>query len=206
MSTTLSDLITSVSRAVRDPDNAVFSTDEITDLINDGIDDASHVYPRELVDYTTVISAGVATYALPSGFETLFRVDIHNASDSYLYSPPAGDGDRDAGWEVFGSIVYFPPSFLPDDGSKVRLFGYGPYTQLSASTQTTDLDTTGIRLIRAYVTATAFDRLAADRALFQQWQTTTNATDISPIALWRLGATSRSEYAALRNRLRRVRR
>lgn len=204
--TTLSQLITSVSSDIRDPSNKVWTTTEVTDMINAGIDDVGQYYPRELVDYSLAILAATYSYAVPSPLSHVFRVDVHNSGDSYMYTMPAGDsGERNTGWEQHAGILFLPPNYMPDVGAKLRLLGYGPYIQLSASTQTTDMDTSAQWAMRQYCQMEAYNRLITDRSTFQQWQGATNAEDSSLIALWRNVAQIQRSYNAGRNQLRHAR-
>ena len=79
---TLSDLRTQVARDLRDTSNNVWATAELDDLINAAVDEIGDLAPKEVIDYSLTITSGVFTYALPSSLSRIFRVDIHNSSNS----------------------------------------------------------------------------------------------------------------------------
>ena len=179
MATTLSDLRTQVARDLRDTSNNVWVTAELDDLINAAIDEIGDLAPKEVIDYSLTITSGVFTYALPSSLSRVFRVDIHNSSDSYQYQYPQAIGDTASGWEVHNAIVFLSPLHIPATSSKLRIWGYGPFTQISVASATTDLDQRRIWALRAYCKAEAFYALLMDRAKFQQWQTDQTNSDVS---------------------------
>lgn len=208
MTTLLSDLITDVSRDLRDTGNAVWSTSEITDLINQGIDALGEFYPKEVQDYgTVVIVAGTFTYALPSGFSSIYRIDVWSTSDSYksvLDHTRPYDGPN-SGWDLHNSVLYLPPSLPLLGGDKLRIFGYGPWTQLAATSSTTDLDTSGIWAVRVFCQAEAFQRLVASRADFQQWQVASNNTDVSAAVMMSMAVQARARWTEQKHRIRKYR-
>lgn len=206
MPSTFAQLKTAVARDLRDSGNAVWSTTEVGDLINAGIDEVGEVYPRQVTDYSLTITSGVSTYAMPSSVSWLYRVDVHTSSNSYRYTMPSALGDGpNTGWEVHASILWLPPDYLPNAGDKLRLFGYGAYTQLSVDSATTDLDTKGEWAVRAFAVAEGFARLLADRAAFQQWQVDANNTDITAASLNQLALAARRRWEQRRNQLRKMR-
>lgn len=206
--TTLANLETTISAALRDSANATFTLSEVDDLINQGIDAIGAFYPREVIDYSLTVSASAFTYAVPSPMTRVYRVDIYSSADSYKATLGKAievyDGPN-SGWELHGSVLYFPPSYYYTTGDKLMLFGYGGYTQLSASSSTTDLDASAKWALVAFCQNKAFGRLAMDRGLYQQWQTTSGNTDVSMAALAQARAQARQEWRDEMARLRRLR-
>jgi len=203
--TTLANLITYVSQDLRDSANNTWSSSEVTDLINAGIDTLSDLKPFEKID-TTTISAGVKTYALPSSLSLVYRVDVYTTSGSYSWTIPPAQGDGpNAGWEVHASILHLPPSVNWTAGETLRLYGYGRYVQLAASSSTTDLDTALIWALRAWCKVEAFQQLIADRVRYEQWQVSSANIDVTPIALGQLWLSSRRRWEQEQQRLRRMR-
>jgi hypothetical protein len=203
---TLSDLRTYVARDLRDTSNATFSTAEIDDLINQGIDALADVRPVEIVQTIGTVAAGVYSYAA-SSFAGIFRVDIYTSAGTYRTTLPHAYGDGpNSGWEFHGGVLYLPPSYTFTAGDTIQAWGYGGYAQLSASTATTDLTTSGIWAVRVFAQAEAFQRLMNDRAKFQQWQSDSNNTDVTALGLASLMAQARSRWDRERGRMRRLRR
>ena len=203
---TLSELQTQVSRDLRDASNNVWSSAETQDLINAGIDKIGDLAPREIVTYSTTVSSGVSSYALPTTLSRVYRIDIYSSSDSYLstYLPSSGDGAA-TGWEVHDSIIFLSPLHIPTASSKLRIFGYGIFTQLSASSSTTDLDQRRIWALRSFCKAEALYALLFDRAKFQQWQTDQTNTDVSLLQLAQMANLARGTWAREERRLRTLR-
>ena len=201
---TLADLRTGLSRDLRDTSNATFSVSEIDDLINQGIDAVGDLYPREIVQTIGTVSAGVVSYAA-SSYTRVYRLDVYTSAGSYRTEIPQGIGGANTGWEFHGGIIYLPPSYTWTAGDTLRAFGYGRYVQLSASTQTTDLDATATWAVRVFGQKEAFERLISDRVKFQQWQSNSNATDVTALGLAQLASSARQRWRNEQIRLRRMR-
>lgn len=208
MSTTLSDLETTIAAALRDSAKATFAASELDAMINQGIDALSSFYPKEVADSSLTISAGVFTYALPSTITRVFRADIYTSAGSYRFTMPKAievtEGPN-SGWETHGGVFYLPPSYTYQAGDVIRLYGYGGYIQLSASSATTDLDQSAIWALVAFCQNKAFGRLAMDRGLYQQWQTESGNSDVSLAALASAREQARREWRDEMQRLRRMR-
>ena len=203
---TLADLRTYVSRDLRDASNTTFTTTEVDDLVNQGIDALADVYPKEIVSVVGTVATNVYTYPV-TDYTNIYRVDIHDPASSPTYQaevPHAYEG-RNSGWETHAGVLYLPPNWPLTAGRWIRAFGYGRYVQLSASTQTTDLDSSGIWAVRVFAQSRGFARLLMDRALFSQWQAQPGNTDTTAIALNQLAYSAKQDWAAERQRLRRVR-
>lgn len=202
--TTLAQLETQISAAVGDTGNTTFSLTVIDTLINQGIDAIGSIYPREIVQTIGTVSAGVTSYSV-SSFSHIYRVDIYTSDGSYRMTLPNGIGGADSGWEMHGGVLYLPAGWTFTNGDTLRAWGYGGYVQLSASSSTTDLDTSGIYAVMVFCQSKAFTRLLFDRALFQQWQSNQNGSDVTETALAQVAADYRAEWRDERNRLRKVR-
>src|SRR5687767_10842399 len=101
---TLADLRTYVSRDLRDPNNNTFSTTEVDDLVNQGIDALADVYPKEIVTTVGTVSGGVLTYSV-SSYSNIYRVDIYTSDGSYRTEIPHAFEGRNSGWETHGSVL-----------------------------------------------------------------------------------------------------
>lgn len=207
MSTTFTQLQTQVSRDVRDPGNATWTTTEIGDLINLGIDDYGRLHPREVVSAITAV-APATSVPLPSPLTSLFRVDVYDTAGTKFLRvlPPTTWDGPEGGWELHAGTLSFPPSppyILPDN---IKCWGYATYTQLVNGTDVTDLDTEGIDYVRAWCQNEILSRLLNDRATFQQWQQQSSATDTSFVWLFRVMGSSQRKLDAARSRVRLIRR
>lgn len=204
--TTLADIQTTLSRELRDISFATFSTAELADWINRGIDSIADVYPKETTDYSITIAASVFTYAPTTSLSRIYRVDVHNSSGSYLGIIPKGIGDgRDSGWEWHAGILWLPPNYPVATGNKLRVFGYARYIQLSATTSTTEMDQSAINAVIAFATSEAMYALANDRAKFQQWQATPGNSDVSLLGIASTGRDAERRWRREQTRMRRMR-
>ena len=203
---TFSDLKTYVARDLRDTGNDVWSTDELGDLINQGIDAIADVRPKEIVQTIGTVAAATYTYAA-SDYEKVYRLDIYTAAGSYDGELPEYTGDgADSGYQLINGVVYLPVGYPLTVGDTLRAFGYGRYVQLSADTATTDLSQSLIWALRVFCQSEAFGRLLADRSTFQQWQSTPGNTDVTATGLAQLYLTARRRWQEERARIRRMRR
>lgn len=202
---TLSDLRTYVSRDLRDPTNATFSVPEVDDLINQGIDALADIAPREVMQTVGTVAADLYSYSV-SSFAGIFRVDVYNSSNEFRYTLPHGIDGPNSGWELHAGVLHLPPDLSMTAGDRLRAWGYARYTQLSASTQTTDVDTSGLWAVRVFAQAEAFQRLMNDRAKFQQWQSDSNNTDVGMLQLASVMSQARARWADEKRRLRKLRR
>ncbi len=204
MSTTLSDLKTIVARRLRDSTNAVWTTAELADLINEGIDEIADFYPREIVQTIGTVSAGVISYSAAS-FSNIYRLDIYSSAGSYKDTMPVGIGGANSGWELHGGALYLPPSYAYTTGDTLKAWGYGRYIQLSADSSVTDLDQSGIWALVSFCVAEGLGQLVDGRANFQQWQVNANATDLTAQGLQGLASQALSRWRLQQKRLRRMR-
>lgn len=201
---TLSDLRTSLARDLRDTSNATWSTAELDDRINQGIDAVGSFYPREIVSTFATVSASVISYAATS-YSSIYRIEQYDGTTFMGIVPHAAGEGPDSGWELHAGIVWLPPTFQMPAGYTLRAYGYGAYVQLTASTQTTDLDTSGIKAVLLFAQGEALWALVADRAKFRQWQADSQNTDVTALALAQMYNTSRGRWAAEVRRLRKMR-
>lgn len=204
MTTTLSDLQTQLARQLHDTSNTTWSVAELTDLINQGIDALADFYPKEIVQTVGTVSAGVTSYSA-SSFENIYRVAIYTSAGSYRYDLPGGLGATDSGWELHNKTFYLPAGWTFNNTDTIQAWGYGRYVQLSASTSTTDLDQAGIFAVMAFARAQALENLVNDRAQFQQWQSNTNGTDVTELAMLQTARAAWATFDRQRQRLKRLR-
>lgn len=202
---TLADLRTKLALDLRDTGNDTFTTAELDDLINEGIDVVGGFYPREVVTTAGTVSSGVFTYDL-SAFTNIYRVDLYTSDGVFRTTIPHGIGDGpNSGWETHAGVLYIPPSWTYSEGDTVRVFGYAAYTQLSASTATTDLNTQATAVALLYAQAEAMQRLVFDRAKFQQWVADSNNTDVNGLTMAQLADQASARFERRKAALRKIR-
>lgn len=191
--TTFGNLKTYVARDLRDESNKSFSATVIGDLINDAINKVSDIIPRQFQEDIT--PDGSQSYQILDGDATrrtaLYRVEIWQAAsgslpDRYYCTIPslrsALVNNTQAGWTVEGGSILIPYRYAQlatTDAYILRLWGTTPYLQLVNDGDTADLDSDAEFAVRECATAEGYDRLLASRALFGQWQTQANNTDMS---------------------------
>ncbi|MCC6311355.1 MAG: hypothetical protein IT345_10615 [Trueperaceae bacterium] len=200
----LSDIRTGISRDLRDTSNTTWTTAEVDDLINQGIDALADFYPKEIVQAIGTVAASVFTYDV-SAFTNIYRVDINDGSVHHGSLPPsAGDG-RNSGWETHAGVLYTPPNLAITAGYVLTAFGYGRYAELTSDEDETDMDAAGIKAVRVFAQAEALSRLIANRAAFQQWQASPTNTDVTLLALTQTYRAVRGRWMEEQRRLRRPR-
>lgn len=214
MTLTLGDLETLVARALRDPNHNTWTVPELDDLINEGIDAVSSVYPADVALINAVtLSANVWQYpASALNIERIYRIDVWASTTAappagfqYTLLPTTGDGPN-SGWDFFAGSIFLPPNYLPVTGQYLSLFGYRSFVQLSASTDTSDLDTKAKWGVLWYCQYEGFKRLLADRADFQQWQLNSNNTDVTAATMNQMVLFAERQWNDRRQQLRKFRR
>lgn len=191
--TTFGTLKTQVARDLMDPTNASFSATVVGDLINFGINEVSRICPRNFQEDIT--PDGSLSYEILGGDAVrrtrLHRVEVWLSATAtaplqpYARVPSLRSSlinDSQGGWTVEGGFVVLPYAwsrFLLTDTYTLRIWGTTPYLQLVNDGDTADLDADLEFAVRECATAEGYDRLLASRALFGQWQTQANNTDMS---------------------------
>ena len=192
-----------ISRDVQDPDNQAFTTDEINDLIMDGIVELNRLRPKE---YVASIPLTDSVYEYPlTNVAAIFRVEIWRDGSHY------GDARRNydasnRGWDFFGGTLFIPNWDLDSDLDVLRVWGYSNREMPDDDDDVIDCDAIGERVIRAFAKSDIFQRITADRALYQQWQSQANNTDVSPTQLLGMAQVFRQQWRDLEGRVRLLRR
>jgi hypothetical protein len=207
-SPTLETLIASVSRDLRDKTNKVFTTTEVTDLINWGLVEVNRVYPLaqvETVDITATLGVIDRAYAIES--REIYRVEVYR-DGVFREQVPEGDEQSNTGWDLFGS-TFTLPGYLSLDASRdsVKVYGYQDREMLGPSlSNVAETDAEAEMGLRLFATLTGYQRLQNDRALFQQWLALPGNNDISPTQLDGMANTYLAQWGRHRNQMRRLRR
>lgn len=211
--TTFVQMQTTVSRALRDESNTTFTAAMVEDLINSGIVELSRIAPRQFQE--DIDADGSLEYALDTMDSDprirIVRVEAWDASVTpnrqICRIEPASESlsnESEAGWKWWAGVLSIPygySTYLADNTKVIRVWGYAPYTQLVNDSDTTDLPDDLVDAVVEYAAWHGFDRLAADRALYTQWQTTANNTDVSFAALLNSVAVFRGNWERRRKQL-----
>lgn len=201
---TRSALRTSISRDIRDTTNATFAAADVDDLINMAIVELNRLSPKDYVDDVALV-ADTFTYTLTL-VDSLFRVELWRDS-AYSYQVPESDGDSSTGWDYFDGDLRLPTNMNFDDSQDaLKVWGYAIRDALTDDADVADVNLEGEMLVRLYCQYTCFQRLNTSRALYQQWQTDSNNTDVSPTQLLGMANVYSREWRDARNRARRLRR
>lgn len=200
----------SVSRDLHDLENKVFSTAEVNDLINEGIAEANLLLPKEY-RATIALVDDQFEYDLPDTVTAIFRVEMWRDTDgvmTFWRDLPRREDTATTGWDFFAGTLLIPTtwSWDTDEQDSLLVMGYQDRDPLSDDEETLDGTLQVELVIRSYARFTCFQRLIASRALFQQWQTSANNSDVSPTQLLGMASVYSREWRELRNRVRRLRR
>lgn len=203
--TTFTNLVTAVSRDLRDTGNTTFTTPVVGDLINEGLVEIGRIAPARFQQDLTVV-ANTLVYPLHGDAAaeiSLARVevwDITTNPDSFVghVRPIAGEYSKasPAGWYVWDGKLYIPnglEAYLVVGRHVIRVWGYGPYPLVSGSTEmgvSVELE----YAIRAYARLAGLERLQLERDLFAQWASQTQNTDVSPAGLLGMLNSARDDW------------
>jgi len=210
---TLLQLRTMVRTDLRDPDGTTFEDQTVTDFVNAGIAEISRIAPREsrqqipfdptVNQYSTLLVDAHRveawdTVAVPPTFFTLI--------------PPQADNDfnsSQAGWEIWAGSLSIPSGWtsgLTPSRHSFVVWGWMGYAQLVNDTDVADFtDANLVWAVREYAAVAGFEYLMADRALFEQWATQANNTDVTPAALANMLSLWLSKWERRRKQLRTLR-
>jgi len=220
MSVTFSSLLSSLRLTLRDSAVLTWSDAQLGELANRGIETVGTVYPQEVIDSVayTQGSIGVSFPITLTNVNWVSRVDIYDTSGKYCETvrPSSGDGP-DSGWELHGSTLYLPPRYaLSASTGTAKVVGYGDWSQISAtfdttgaaispSTVTVALDNTALNAVKIYVEAECLTMLMYDRAQYQQWQVAHGASDISALGMSNIAMAAQQRWRQEKSRIRRLR-
>jgi len=203
---TLVDLRGRVARDLRDPQLLTFATADIDDFINFGIAEVNRVYPLEGIEEVDIEDVTITEYA--TLLTSVWRVEVwRNGEFNMRLTPNDADSSR-GGWEIWNGNLSFPSlkNYLNADTDIIRLWGYRERDTLTAEDDVLESDIDAELGVRTYAAQQGYSRLISDRSLFQQWQTQSNNSDVSPTQLNGMYAMRVGEWDTLRNRIRRIRR
>lgn len=217
---TLSQLRTKVWRDLRDPNADTFTTLQIDDFIQQGVAELNEIRPYE----QKIVYQGDQDFSVALPFSHVFAVELaierevgetlhwdtlHPADSSYGYGR--------SGWDYYGRRLILPGIYVQGISNLVdrytaaqvyiSVWGYGERVVPTTSGEVLDFDTfIDESITRAYAKAEGLRSLGADRALFQQWQLSSNNADVSETQLNQMLAGAQSEFDRMRKRHYTIRR
>lgn len=221
-------LAAKVRRSLRDAGGAVFSTDQVTDFINYGLAELSVIRPVEAtivinsVDKLNGIDATPGAY-VTSDLDYVWAVEVYGLPNTqyngltYFISPEDSGTNWRNGWDFVGGMLVLPPStvtWLTDVWAQavpthaLRVRGYR-HRKRTADLTTGSPDVFSLPEEQAVVTLAqlaGFEAMMNDRALYQQWQTATHATDVSPTQLSNMTQGAQAKWDRMRKHLYLIRR
>lgn len=200
----LSSLTAKLATQVRDPSFAVWSQGEMAELVTMAVDDLWPSVSYRVKDNTTTITivAGTRVYAIPTSIIDVDRVDVKDASSTYI--GPLMDGTWDiTGDTLLGSGWLTVNPMVNDQyaGGTYVLNGYNKY-----HTATNFIPDALVPLVLAKARAEAYRRMGADRAQFKNWQARNQLQDMSVNELVILTNEADVEAARLQKRHKTLRR
>jgi hypothetical protein len=162
--------------ALHDPTYGVWGIEELDDLLTDAI---ARLYPHvsrainpDLAGSKITLVTQTYFYALPTGFEHVWRVDWIDA-DGEERGPVAGGTWEVAGDPFVGAKLHVSPTIVEQLGT-LRLNGFGRYDP------TTNLIPNDVvSLVLALARAEAYRRMGADREQFEQWLSRNQVQNVS---------------------------
>jgi hypothetical protein len=196
-----------VSSDLRDPTNTTFLVPEVNELLNEGINEVSRVYPLEVME-TVNIQTGIADY--PVDFEEVFRVEWFREG-TYQATIPSNQSDDSAqgGFDLFAGSLHIPWARIPyfdELTDSLRLWGYQSRTQLDAEGEIFEGDADAEFGVRTYAVLTGYQRLLNSRALYQQWTMDSVNTDMGPRWIMEAANSYERQWQRIRQQLRLMRR
>ncbi len=194
-----------VARTLQDPDKQVFNDDTIKDMIAAAWAEISLVEPERFqedldpVDDQTdyALRADAFPDGAPDEVE-LLRVEVWGSANGGrskalrqiepASAHPAHLSYSQAGWTCWNGTLSLPDRWIDylnghADDYSLRVWGYSPWPALSADDDVSPLGPQAEEDLVMVCGIEALKRLISNRALFTQWQTRSNNTDVTPAAL-----------------------
>ena len=206
---------TTVLRALRDPNGAVFNAATVNDFIAEAIMDLSSYRPQEITrSQAWLPDSWSPDAALTEGvsdvWQVVARTNNLEPSERTLFIPHADYQTDRAGWDFLNATGLRISRFWigrlqawaeRDDSLTLSIFAYS-YRDLPVSDSSVlDLQSVVDQFcVLQHCKMLGFQMLSHDRALYQQWLAATNNTDVSPTQLNGMLTTSESSYDRARRR------
>ena len=214
--TTYLELQDKVARAIQDPDNEVFETQTVKDVISAAWQELSRAAPQRFQEDLTPIADTLEydlrsdVFADPNDSVELIRVEIWdtNATPNELVrwvpprsAHPGGTTVSQGGWEVWGGTLRIPNNYvdgIDTDIHVIKVWGYSPWEYPTDDGDTIAINAELEEALLIGCQVGFLRRLTANRALFTQWQTRSNNTDVSMASLMNDFEAAKDEWRRLK--------
>lgn len=199
--TTYATLRANIARTLQDPDSRTFTDPILQDIVQACMAEIGRVAPRRFQEDLTPVADALEYTLLSDDFAVavpeieVLRVELWDGSQTPampLQDVEPYDQSRvnwtDNGWKVWDGILSLP-RWVPlrisghEDDYILRVWGYAPYTALSADDDVVPLSFEREQALVTYARVEGLQRLNASRELFTQWQTRSGNSDVSPAGL-----------------------
>lgn len=208
---TLAELHEKLARDLRDTvDHTIFSTDVLTDFVNAGIAELNEAKPIE-----TTLDITDPDDQTGLSLQYVWKVEFVR-QDGYGQNvmPPNNDESNwQTGWTYFDHKITLPQTVqrtletgFDDDTLILRVHGYRPRDPLIDDDDVAEFDLQDEQAVRNYAMYRGFKALTGSRALFQQWLTEANNTDVSETQLEQMKNDAEADWARRYRRMYRIRR
>lgn len=201
--TTYLELQSKVSRTLQDPDQQTFDPQTVKDMIAAAWAEVGLISPERFIEDLTPVDDQIAypirANIFPDGNDDirLVSVEVWDATAvpdrpirwiEAASSHPTGLSYSEAGWQFWGGFINLPyrwVAFLKDHEADyfLRVRGYSPWANLVDDADVVPFSAGIEEALVIYCYIEALRRLIGNRALFTQWQTRSNNTDVTPAAL-----------------------
>jgi hypothetical protein len=199
--TTYVELRDKVSRTLQDPDNTVFEDAIVKDMVAAAFAEVSRVAPWRFTDDIACVEDQLNYQPLADAFPDpnddidILSVELWSGDTpprplrqiEPLSAHPMGLTYSDAGWSFWGGYLTIPTRVADMIGSHteyvLRIRGYAPWPLLVDDADVVPFSSSIEEAVVLVCQIEALRRLINNRALFTQWQTRSNNTDVTPAAL-----------------------
>lgn len=218
--TTYADFRDKVARAIQDPDYETFEEQTVKDVVQSAWQELSRIAPKQFEEGLTPV-ANQLTYQLlaedfadPNPSIEVVRVEIWDTDATpnlalRLVPPrathPGGLGYSQAGWEVWNGTLRLPRNYVEGinvDTDSIMVWGYCPWPAPSADDDVLPINAELEEALVIACNVGFLRRLTSNRALFTQWQTRSNNTDVSMASLMNDLESARDEWKRLSRDIR----
>lgn len=223
----VSELAAKVRRSLRDGNSAVFEPEQVIDFINTGLSELSLIRPLEtnVVINTLDGLAGLdddPDAVTISDLDYIWSVEVYGLDGtvyeglSTIVSPEDSSTNWRNGWDFVGGTLSLPvhmTKWLDEVWSEAvpthAILVRGYRHRRRVDTEDDGLDLFSLPEEEATVVMAqkaGFEALLNDRALYQQWQVATGATDVSPTQLTNMAQGALVNWERMRKHLYLIRR
>lgn len=212
----LSDLRAEIARSVRDESSKTFDVDDLNDIVTEGLTEvglaAPHMFQEDITPTANTLAYVVqsADFADGSPDIDLMSVEVWDTTQTpnqpikfmQAASSQPISGTSDAGWRMWNGTLEIDwnswHAWLEDHETErvIRVWGYAPWPPIDTTDDNAIVPVSGSLLQALLICARflAFERLMSSRALFTQWQTAANNTDVSLAGLNAIFTTAQERW------------